>query len=102
MDCVRSVFRNTISFHLSHLSEVVEVVFVMNPSVIGSQTVGLVGDVLHVETHAVVKLPFEELRRQTHTARREKEVSFDWLKSCQWQAILCSAMSVAGTQRLMS
>lgn len=69
MDCVRSVFRNAISFHLSHLSEVVEVVFVMNPSVIGSQTVGLVGDVLHVEAHAVVKLPFEELRRQTHTPR---------------------------------
>lgn len=61
MDCVRSVFGNTISFHLSHLSEVIEVVFVMNPSVIGSQAIGLVGDVLHIEAHTVVKLPFEEL-----------------------------------------
>ena len=54
---------------LLYLSEVVKVVFVVNPSIVGSQTVGLVGDVLDVETHTVEELPFEELGRKTHSER---------------------------------
>lgn len=50
-----------------YLSKVVKVVFVVNPSIVGSQTVGLVRDVLHVEAHTVVELPFEELGGGTHT-----------------------------------
>lgn len=47
-----------------YLSQVVEVVLVVNPSIVGGQTVGFVGDVLHVQTHAVVELAFEELGRK--------------------------------------
>lgn len=40
----------------------------MNPSIVGSQAVGLVSDILHIETHTVVELPFKELgRKNTHT-----------------------------------
>lgn len=53
-------------FFLLYLSKVVKVVFVVNPAIVGSQTVGLVSDVLHVKTHTVVKLSFKELGKQTH------------------------------------
>lgn len=52
-----------------YLTEVVKVVFVMNPSIFGSQAVGFVGNVLHIQTHTVVELAFEELRREVHTER---------------------------------
>lgn len=54
-------------FSLSYLSKVVKVVFVMNPSILGSQAVGFVGNVLHIQTHTVVELAFEELGRKVHT-----------------------------------
>ena len=56
-----------------YLSKVVKVVFVVNPSIVGSQAVGFVGDVLHVETHAVVELPFEELGGKKHGENGERE-----------------------------
>lgn len=71
---------------LSYLSQVVKVVFVVNPSAVGGQAVRLVGDVLHVEAHAVVELAFEELRRQTHTDGQEAEPSP--------RSIACSALTV--------
>lgn len=90
--------QTTVGAGLSYLSQVVKVVFVVDPSVVGGQAVGLVGDVLHVEAHAVVKLAFEELRRQTHTDGHGAEPSRDWLKPCQrWPAALlhiCSTSSV--------
>lgn len=46
---------------LSCLSQVVKVVLVVDPSVAGGQAVGPVGDVLHVQAHAVIKLSLEEL-----------------------------------------
>lgn len=58
---------------LLYLSKVVKVVFVVNPSIVGSQTVGFVSDVLHVETHTVVELSFEELGRKTHTKREMRD-----------------------------
>lgn len=57
-------------FSFLYLSKVVKVVFVVNPSIVGSQTVGFVSDVLHIETHTVVELAFEELRKKTHTERK--------------------------------
>ncbi len=53
-----------------HLPQVVKVVLVMNPAVIGRETVGFIGDVLHIQTHTVKELPFEELLRHTHTHAR--------------------------------
>lgn len=53
-------------FFLLYLSKVVKIVFVVNPAIVGSQTVRLVGDVLHIKTHAVVKLSFKKLGKQTH------------------------------------
>ena len=58
-------------FSTLYLSKVVEVVFVVNPSIVGGETVGFVGDVLHVETHAVVELAFEELEGKTHSEQGE-------------------------------
>ena len=58
---------NKIAFYLqkwlSYLSKVVKIVFVVDPSVIGGQAVGFVGDVLHVQPHAVVELPFKKLQK---------------------------------------
>ena len=51
---------------IPHLPQVVKVVLVMNPFVFRQETVGLIGDVLHIQTHTVIKLPFEELEH-THT-----------------------------------
>lgn len=56
---------------LLYLSKVVKVVFVMNPSILGSQTVGFVGNVLHIQAHTVVELAFEELGRKAHTHTKE-------------------------------
>ncbi len=50
-----------------HLPQVVKVVLVMNPAVIGRETVWFIGDVLHIQTHTVIELPFEELYTHTHT-----------------------------------
>ncbi len=52
-----------------YLSKVVKVVFVMNPSIVGSQAVRFIRDVLHIKTHTVVELSFEELVRKTNTER---------------------------------
>lgn len=70
------------SLSLFYLSKVVKVVFVVNPSIVGSQTVGFVSDVLHIETHTVVEFAFEELGREnTHTeeseTQRHGKVHFD-------------------------
>lgn len=75
---------------LSYLPQVVEVVLVVNPPVTGGQAVGLVGDVLHVEAHAVVELPLEELRRQKHTGGGQTGAGLD---SC-----LCGLMLTAGAE----
>lgn len=58
-----------------YLSQVVEVVLVVNPSIVGGQTVGFVGDVLHVQTHAVVELAFEELGRKERKGWEREEGS---------------------------
>lgn len=47
----------------AHLAQIVKVVLVMNPLVIGKQTVGLVGDVSDIQTQAVEELSFEKLWR---------------------------------------
>lgn len=57
-------------FSFLYLSKVVKVVFVVNPSIVGSKTVGFVSDVLHIETHTVVEFAFEELGRKTQTERK--------------------------------
>lgn len=48
-------------YSISYLSKVVKVVFVVNPSIVGSQAVRFIGDILHIETHTVVELSFEKL-----------------------------------------
>ena len=53
-----------------YLNQVVKVVLPSDPAVVGLQTVGLVGDILCVQTFTVVELAFEQLERQ-----REKEKS---------------------------
>ena len=45
----------------AHLAQVVEVVLVMDPAVIGGHAVGTVGDVASVHTETVVELALEEL-----------------------------------------
>lgn len=57
--CQRCIFCS-----LLYLSKVVKVVFVVNPSIAGSQAVRFVSDVLHIETHTVVELAFEELLKE--------------------------------------
>lgn len=59
-----------------YLTEVVKVIFVMHPSVVGSQAVGLVGDVLHVEAGAVVELAFEQLRHTHARTHADTHQSF--------------------------
>lgn len=47
----------------AHLSQIVEVVLVMNPLVIGKQAVRLVGDVSDIQTQAIEEFSFEKLSR---------------------------------------
>lgn len=47
----------------AHLAQVVKVVLVMNPLVIGDQAVRLVGDVSDVQTETVKELSFKKLSR---------------------------------------
>lgn len=51
----------------AHLSQVVEVVLVSDPLVVGLQTVGLVGDVPNILSLTNKELPLEELGRETRT-----------------------------------
>lgn len=62
---------------LLYLSEVVKVVFVVNPSILGSQAVGFVSDVLHIETHTVVELAFEELGRKSREKEKVREAAME-------------------------
>lgn len=48
----------------TNLPQVVKVVFVMDPLIIGQEAVGLVGDVSDIQAQAVVELAFEKLLRQ--------------------------------------
>lgn len=45
----------------AHLAQIVEVVLMMDPAVVGSHAVGAVGDVAGVYTQTVVELALEEL-----------------------------------------
>lgn len=46
----------------THLAQVVEIVLVMDPAVIGSHAVGAVGDISGIHAQTVVELALEELR----------------------------------------
>lgn len=86
--------RQDIFFSLSYLSEVVKVVFVVNPSIVGCQTVGFVGDVLHIETHTVEELSFEELGRKNTRGEgneRPTKIHFDEVMT----TLVCSHFSHA-------
>lgn len=56
-----------------YLSKVVKVVFVVDPSIVDSQTVRFISDVLHIQTHTIIELSFEELERKTHIEKRNTE-----------------------------
>lgn len=58
-----------------YLNEVVEVVLPSNPAVIRLLTVRLVGDVLCVQTFAVVELPFEQLQSDRDRQRERRRLS---------------------------
>lgn len=48
----------------TNLPQIVKVVLVMDPLIIGQEAVGLVGDVSDIQAQAVVELAFEKLLRQ--------------------------------------
>lgn len=54
------------------LSQVIKVVLVVNPLVVGLQAVRLVGDVLDIEAKAVEKFAFKKL-----PVREQRERAFD-------------------------
>lgn len=56
----------------AHLSQIVEVVLVMNPLVIGKQAVRLVGDVSDIQTQAVEEFSFEKLSRWNRNTKLSK------------------------------
>lgn len=46
----------------THLAQVVEIVLVMDPAVVGSHAVRAVGDISGIHAQTVVELALEELR----------------------------------------
>lgn len=64
---------HTQSIH-PYLNQVVKVVLPSDPAVVGLQTVGLVGDILCVQTFTVVELAFEQLERQRETEKSVRQL----------------------------